>query len=158
MIEETAYVTHIKGEHVTVLSTVKSSCSGCQKLEQCGSGQVAKAFKQKSVEFTLITDKKLAIGDQVLIGLPEKLLLSAAWQVYMWPLIGLIAASLIAQSLLNSLGITHELFALFFGIIGGFIGYKAAKSKQAACQSHEGWQVKLLKIFPKNIAIQAINS
>ncbi|GHF84509.1 SoxR reducing system RseC family protein [Thalassotalea marina] len=157
MIEEIAQVTQINGTHITVRSTVKSSCSGCQQLENCGSGQIAKAFNHKAVEFSLVTEKKLTLGDQVLIGLPEKLLLSAAWQVYMWPLFGLILTSLLAQWALDSLGISHELFALAFGVVGGYVGYKLAQNRQSACQLHEGWQVKLIKVLPSNIPVEVIN-
>ena len=44
MIEETARVISVIENQIVVEGLVKSSCSGCQQLESCGSGQIAKSF------------------------------------------------------------------------------------------------------------------
>ena len=62
MIKEIATVTAISGEQVKVTSSVTSSCSACNQLNECGSGQVAKAFSFKHAEFTINTNKKVAVG------------------------------------------------------------------------------------------------
>ena len=53
MIEEQATVTFIDDDNVTVTSDIKSACGGCQQIDNCGSGQVAKAFPQKKLSLTL---------------------------------------------------------------------------------------------------------
>ena len=47
MIEEQARVIAIDKNKITVESIVKSSCSGCQQIDSCGSGQIAKAIPHK---------------------------------------------------------------------------------------------------------------
>lgn len=145
MIEEQATVTSIDGKIITVKSVVKSACSSCQQLENCGSGQISKAFPQKSLSYKLTSDLQVKVGDNVVIGLSERLLLSAAWRVYMWPLIGLLAGSFLGQSLLEKQLLSHELLALFLGCLGGYIGYRLAKrnlSKSASCLK---WTPSLIK-------------
>mgnify|MGYP000194550422 CR=1 FL=1 len=75
MIEEQAQVTDITDGNITVESIVKSTCSGCQQLESCGSGQIAKAFPQKKTTYTVLSELPVEVGDRVIIGLSEKILL-----------------------------------------------------------------------------------
>ena len=62
MIEEQATVVAINDNNVTVTSDIKSACSGCQQVDNCGSGQVAKAFPQKKTLDELNFNTAVAIG------------------------------------------------------------------------------------------------
>lgn len=150
MIEEQAQVIAVDDQHIVVTTLVKSTCSGCQQLDSCGSGQVAKAFGQKQVSYQISATTPVNIGDKVLIGLSEQVLLSAAWQVYLWPLIGLFAGSVIGQYLFAQMGFTHELLALITGIFGGYIGFKCAQLKQQHLATDERWHAKLLRVLHRN--------
>lgn len=150
MIEEQAQVTGIANGNVTVESIVKSTCSGCQQLESCGSGQIAKAFPQKKTTYTVCSKLPVKVGDRVIIGLSEKLLLSAAWQVYMWPLIGLFIGSFLGQTLVGNSTLPHELWALPFAILGGYSGFFLAKRQQKNTLHKQEWLPTLLKVLPSN--------
>ena len=147
MIEEQAQVIAIESDFITVEGIVKSTCSGCQQLDSCGSGQIAKAFPHKKTTYLISSDKPVKIGDRVLIGLSEKVLLSAAWQVYMWPLIGLFIGSLLGQFLVEQQIISHELFALLIGILGGGLGFYLARRQQSKLLNMPQWSPILLKII-----------
>lgn len=146
MIEEQAEVTAINHGNITVQSIVKSTCSGCQQLESCGSGQIAKAFPQKKITYNLFSDLPVKVGDKVIIGLSEKLLLSAAWQVYMWPLIGLFIGSFIGKILLENNLLDHELIALPIALIGSFLGFTLAKRQQDKITNEPEWLPTLIKV------------
>ncbi|MDO6446589.1 SoxR reducing system RseC family protein [Colwellia sp. 1_MG-2023] len=150
MIEEQALVTAITQDKVTVESIVKSTCSGCQQLESCGSGQIAKAFPQKKTTYTVTSELPVKVGDRVIIGLSEKLLLSAAWQVYMWPLIGLFVGSFLGQTLLEVNFINHELWALPLAILGGYFGYFLARRQQFISGNKQAWLPTLIGVLPAN--------
>lgn len=52
MIEEFATVIDVgsKDQHIIrVQSNVKSTCSGCNQLDNCGSGLISKAMPQKKI-------------------------------------------------------------------------------------------------------------
>lgn len=158
MIEEQAQVIAIENDDTIVVeSVVKSSCSSCQQLESCGSGQISKAFPQKRLTYRLPACGQVNVGDQVIIGLSEKLLLSSAWQVYMWPLIGLIAASVFGQWLVDIQVIQHELIALALGILGGYLGFYLARKKQLQSASNSQWTPSLIKIVGSSISISQIH-
>lgn len=159
MIEEQATVIALIDEKITVETVVKSSCSACQQIDDCGSGQIAKAFNQKTVTFDIDAhncSSKLSLGDRVVIGLPEKLLLSAAWQVYMLPLIGLFVGGGIGQWMMYNTILTHELYALALGLVFSFMGFQLAKRLQSKANNQNKWQPKLLKVLPQVIAVQQI--
>ena len=115
---------------VTVESQIKSSCSGCKQVDNCGSGQVAKAFPQAKLSLELETELAVKVGDTVVLGLSDKHLLLTAWQVYLWPLLGLVIASVFGQWLVENSIFSHELFAIALGVLGGYIGFSLARHQQ----------------------------
>ncbi len=134
--------------HVTVQSQVKSTCSSCQQADTCGSGIVAKAIPQKKLTVTLTSSLPVKVGDCVVLGIPEHDMLQTAWQVYLWPLIGLILFSAVGQQLIEYGLFSHELFGLFLGITGGYLGYRFAKYYQKKPGRAEKLQPKILRILP----------
>jgi sigma-E factor negative regulatory protein RseC len=116
--------------NVTVESQIKSSCSGCKQVDNCGSGQVAKAFPQTTLSLDLETHLPAKVGDTVVIGLSDKHLLMSAWQVYFWPLLGLILASVLGQWLVEQNIFPHELLAITLGLFGGYLGFLLARHQQ----------------------------
>lgn len=156
MIEEVATVTQVDNDVVTVTSQIKSSCSGCAQVDTCGSGQIAKALPKRQLTLILdypnnrkTNDQKLGIGDCVVIGLPERDVLSSAGQVYLFPLVGLVAFSALGQWLVNHNVLSHELLALGLGVIGGYSGYKLAKFSQTQSRQAVKLQPRILKVLPK---------
>tara|TARA_R110000737_G_scaffold298125_1_gene304962 strand:+ start:1328 stop:1804 length:477 start_codon:yes stop_codon:yes gene_type:complete len=156
MIEEQATVVAIEHDNVTVTSLIKSACGGCQQLDNCGSGQVAKAFPQKQLSLTLKSSLALEVGDNVVLGLNESALLQSAWQVYLWPLLGLLFASWFGQWLVNNGTLSHEFFAIVFGIIGGFCGFTLAKRQQIKSAACAKLAPKIMRRENQNIAITEI--
>lgn len=156
MIEESATVVAIAQNNITVTSELKSACSGCQQVDNCGSGQVAKAFPQKQLTLTVKSTLPVKLGDNVILGLNESALLSSAWQVYLWPLIGLILASWLGQWLLNQRVLSHEFFAIIFAIVGGYIGFFLAKKRQQKQEQCQKLAPKIVRIQQQNISITEI--
>lgn len=156
MIEENATIIAIKGEKITVTSELKSACSGCQQVDNCGSGQVAKAFPTKQLFLTVKSSLPLQLGDKVILGLNESALLSSAWQVYLWPLFGLLIAGWFGQWLLNINMFSHEIVAIFFALIGGYSGFLLARNQQRKLHHCSELAPKILRHQSQNIIITEI--
>jgi sigma-E factor negative regulatory protein RseC len=167
MIEENASVVSIHlaanetgdglvSNKVTVESEIKSSCSGCKQVDNCGSGQVAKAFPQPKLSLDLYTDLPVKIGDTVVIGLSDKHLLLSAWQVYLWPLIGLAIASFLGQWFVENEIFNHELIAIAFGVFGGYLGFCLARHQQKRGKYCNLLIPRILRITPSSINIVEI--
>ncbi len=157
MIEEQARVIAIEGSQVTVSSNVKSTCSNCEQVDNCGSGQVAKAIPQRQLIVKVETTLAVNIGDDVMLGLSEKQLLQAAWQVYLWPLFGLFLFSIVGQWLLQHAFLNSELYAIALGLLGGYGGFYLAHYQQNSKKSGQKLAVSILRILPKNIQITEIH-
>jgi sigma-E factor negative regulatory protein RseC len=167
MIEENATVVSIHlasnetsddivSNKITVVSEIKSSCSGCKQVDNCGSGQVAKAFPQPKLSLDLYTDLPVKIGDTVVIGLSDKHLLLSAWQVYLWPLLGLAIASVMGQWFVENEIFSHELIAIAFGVFGGYLGFCLARHQQKRGKYCDLLIPRILRINPSSINIVEI--
>lgn len=151
MIKERANIVAINKGEVIVTSQIKSTCSSCSQVSTCGSGQVAKALPKPQLTLTLPYDEKkqkLAVGDCVIIALPEQYVLSSAAQTYMLPIFGLISFSAIGQWLFNQGVFPHELFALSLGGLGGYLGYRIAKYQQKQSKQSKKLQPQIIEIIP----------
>ncbi|GAA5142347.1 SoxR reducing system RseC family protein [Thalassotalea piscium] len=154
MIEEIAQVTAVSNNHqVTVVTEVKSTCGSCQQVDTCGSGQVAKAFPQKNLTLNLTCHLPVKVGDNIVLGLSEKMMLSSAWQVYCWPLFGLLLCSFLGQLLVEQQIFAHELLAITFGIAGGYMGFVLARYFQHQSKRQQALAPIVIRIEPKNIPI-----
>lgn len=159
MIEENALVTAVTNDnHITVRSEIKSTCSSCQQVDTCGSGQVAKAFPQKHLEFQITCHLPVTVGDKVVLGLSDKMLLSSAWQVYCWPLLGLIFSSFLGQWLLEQQILPHEIFAITFGVLGGYTGFSLAKKHQQKPIIQQALAPVVVRVVPTEIPVINVTS
>lgn len=158
MIEELATVIAIDNENITVESTVKSSCSGCKQVDSCGSGQIAKAFPQKKLITSINSHLPVKLGDNVVIGLSEKILLKSAWQVYIWPLIGLIIGAFLGQWLIEQALFSHEIIAILISVVGGGIGFNCARSQQNKIVNCPQWVPTILRIDKSSLLVTEILS
>ena len=147
MIEEVAKVVEVDGQIATVTSRAKSACSGCEQVESCGSGQVAKAFSHKDLTLKLETNLSIKSGDTVVIGISEQCILESAWQVYLWPLIGLIVSAALGQWLVERALFSHELYGVVLGLAGGYLGYRLARYKQTSGRNADVLAPKILRIL-----------
>jgi sigma-E factor negative regulatory protein RseC len=153
MIKERARVITVNHNEVTVVSEIKSSCKGCSQVDNCGSGQIAKALPHAKLKLTLKYDventgKVLIPGDSIMLALPEKDVLASAGQVYLLPLFGLISFSAIGQWLFKQQLLSHELYGLAIGFLGAYIGFRFAKFIQKNLQGSNALQPQILSLAP----------
>ena len=157
MIEERAIVKQVLTGAIEIESVVKSSCSQCHQVENCGNGQVAKALPQKKLLLIIPTTEQFIVGDEVTIAIPEQYLLKSAWQVYMWPLIGVISFAGVGQLLYQNQLITHELLVVSLSVIGGVIGSKFARWWQGYSGLHNKLVPKIMERMPKELQISSLS-
>jgi len=156
-MKELAKVVHVDNHGISIMSEVKSACSGCQQVDNCGSGQVAKAFPTKKLSLTLQSDLPLKVGDTVVLGLSDEDLLQSAWQVYLFPLIGLIFFAGIGQYFISNGFLPHELFGVLLAMLGGYLGYVLAKNKQSSPKNKAKLTPKVLRIITEKTASIEVN-
>lgn len=159
-MEELAEVVAIESGLISLASQVKSSCSNCSQVSTCASGQVAKAIPHKQLFFTLPSsalsnEQVVQVGDCIVLSLPEADVLKSAWQVYLFPILGLLIFSAIGQWLIVQEILNHEIFALGIGLVGGYLGYRLARYLQNNSNQQQKLQPKILRVIPKPLVVTA---
>lgn len=116
MIEEPGRVVAVEEGAVWVETLRRSTCSACSASAGCGQGLMDKlGVGQRRGYVRALTDLQLAVGDGVVIGIREDLLVRSSLLVYLLPLLGLFAGAMLAQWLALA-----ESFVILGGLSGLF--------------------------------------
>lgn len=98
MIEEQGRVVALEPGAVWVETLRKSTCSSCSANAGCGQGLLDRlGVGGRRGHVRALCDLHLRVGDAVIIGVREDLLVRGSLLVYLAPLVGLFAAALFAQ-------------------------------------------------------------
>lgn len=120
MIEESARVIALEEGAVWVETQRKSTCAGCAVKSGCGQGVVQQlGFRERSAQLRVLSDLDLQVGDSVVIGVQEELLVRGSLVVYLLPLLGLFSAGVVAEQMA---------FAEHWVIFSAFLGFVVAGS------------------------------
>lgn len=147
MVEESGTIVAINDGKILVETQVKSTCSGCQAKDNCGTSVIANAFSNKSDLLEYSCEEPVQVGQKVTLGIAEKTLLSASAMVYMLPLLTLLSSAILLSWLLPLLGLEHELWLVacaFIATFGSFVWVSAKLKQTHKCD----YQPRLLKILP----------
>ncbi|WPC06279.1 SoxR reducing system RseC family protein [Pseudomonas benzenivorans] len=98
MIEESGRVVAVEAGAVWVETLRKSTCSSCSVSAGCGQGVLERlGVGGRRGHVRALSDLSLSVGDAVVIGIREDLLVRGSLLVYLVPLMGLFAAALLAE-------------------------------------------------------------
>ncbi|VAX10074.1 hypothetical protein MNBD_GAMMA25-1751 [hydrothermal vent metagenome] len=122
MIEESGTVIAIDGAFVEIEIQLRSSCGHCQVSDSCGTSVLASLFNQRRNTVRLLNHFDSSVGDEVIIGITESVLLSAALMAYMLPLLLMIVFASFSALYGFSDGINF-----IFGMLGLFMGMTISK-------------------------------
>ncbi|VXC52422.1 Positive regulator of sigma E, RseC/MucC [Pseudomonas sp. 8Z] len=114
MIEEQGRVVAVEPGVVWVETLRKSTCSACSANAACGQGLMERlgVGRQRGYVRALST-LHLRVGDVVVIGVGEQLLVRSSLLVYLFPLLALLACSVAA----DAAGLAEPL-AILSGLVG----------------------------------------
>ena len=104
MIEETGTVVQIDDHHVWVETIRRSACQGCKAKSGCGQAVMGDLLDQSRQEQKNILrmsrgQQSLAVGDDVVVGIPEQALIRLASLVYGTPVLAVLLFAGIGQAL-----------------------------------------------------------
>ncbi len=123
MITETARVVAVDDDgHVWVETQRKTACDSCAVQKGCGSGVLSRLFSGKRARLRVIDTLGAAVGDDVVIGIEDSLLVRSSFAVYLmplvWMLLGAIAGGMVA-------GILQSTHVDGLSALGGLLGLAA---------------------------------
>lgn len=147
MIEEIGTITAVDADHIWVETQIKTTCSGCEANENCGTGVVAKAFAPKTDKLIFRCHQHAEVGQKVKLGIPENALLSASALVYMLPLFVLVVTALAGQYLLPLIGLNHEGFIILSAFVATALSFWWVKARVQQDRGHQ-YKPRLLELLP----------
>ncbi|MEL7558301.1 SoxR reducing system RseC family protein [Stutzerimonas chloritidismutans] len=116
MIEESGRVVALAPGAVWVETERHSTCSGCSVRSGCGHGLVERlGIRERRGLILAVSDLRLSVGDTVVVGIRESVLLRGALLVYLFPLIMLFTSAVVASELSAA-----EPYVMLAGL-GGFL-------------------------------------
>jgi|GEM_PF-789660 len=95
MIEHNGKVITAAPESVLIETERRSACGHCEADGHCGTSVIAALFRQRASQIRLDNNMDLQSGDEVILGIPEHLLLRAALWAYMVPMLFMIVFALV---------------------------------------------------------------
>lgn len=118
MVEESARVVRIEGDIVWVEAIRQSACGQCAAQKGCGHSMLAK-LGQKRIEVAVQANGHLlALHDDVLIGVPDNVVLNSSLLLYGLPLFLMLCIAGLADQ--AGLGEGMTALAALVGMLGGF--------------------------------------
>lgn len=121
MITEQAIVTRCNGKQVELELQRGSACAQCELSQGCGTGALGRLLGKRSKSLVIETEHDLKPGDRLQLGLSESALVKASLTIYGLPLLGMVAAGLLA-----SLAAESEVLVTLAAGVGFIAGFKFA--------------------------------
>lgn len=132
MIEEFAVVTKRFDDHVMLEIERRTACGLCGQKRGCGNATWGKLLRHDSQEFPADTAIDVNVGDSVVVGIDERIILSSAFYLYIVPLISMLVGAVLADTLLDNefyviLAAAAGLLVGFAWVKGHLVGYGQSK-------------------------------
>ena len=132
MIEEYAVITKRLDDHVMLEIERRTACGLCGQKRGCGNATWGKLLGHESHEFPADNAIGANVGDSVVVGIDERIVLRSALYLYVIPLLTMLAAAVLAELLFDNqfyviLGAASGLLLGFAWVKGHLVGYGAVK-------------------------------
>ena len=98
MLQEYGIVTALDGPYAWVETQRRSACGQCGTAG-CGTGALAQVLGRKTTRIRVWNSQNARVGDSVRLGLDEGALLRGSLWMYLVPLSGLFAGSILYETL-----------------------------------------------------------
>ncbi len=104
MITERGEVVAVGSGVLWVQTTPTATCDGCAARSGCGTGALGSFLARGRRPLRIASDVPARVGDAVVLGIRERVLLTGSMMVYLLPLLWLLAGALFGHILVARLG------------------------------------------------------
>ena len=125
MMEQSALVIAVEATHCWVETQRPSACGSCAAQAGCGAGVLGALSGQRRTRMRVASSLPLQVGDTVLLGLSEGVLLRGALLLYGLPIGLLLAGALLGQAVFAHAG---EELVILTSALGLGLGLLAARA------------------------------
>lgn len=118
MIEEFAVVTQRMDGFVMLEVERRTACGLCGQTRGCGNATWGKLLGHQNQAFLAKNTIDAKVGDSVVVGIDEGVMLSTVFYLYLVPLLSMLVAAVLADQLLN-----HDVWVALFAGLGLLLGF-----------------------------------
>lgn len=146
MIEESARVVAVEGALLVLEADIKTACQSCTASKGCGTSLLAHHVGRKMTRLRVNNTIHAKAGDEIIIGLSERAMLTGSLLVYLLPLFAMIMAGLMVDAWLDPdlindaglpIGATADLLTALAAITAFLVSVLAVRSKLAGSRSQQ---------------------
>ena len=124
MIEEQALVIKASKERVTLEVVRTKPCGLCGQVRGCGNSIWGKIFSHQSGYIETRNDLNAKLGDIVILGIDESLMLKSSLMLYGVPLLSMFLGMVFANSFVKEMMELYTLIGAVTGLILGIVMIK----------------------------------
>lgn len=139
MIEETGRVVAVEQGAVWVETIRKSACDSCSSQKGCGHSVLAKLGSGKN-HVRVLNNFSLSEGDEVVIGIPEDVVVKGSLMAYFLPLLTLLFASVVGQLMWDT-----EAYTIGCGVAGLGVGFLLVRWHFLRNENNRRYQPSVVK-------------
>jgi sigma-E factor negative regulatory protein RseC len=119
MIEEEAIVIKASKKNVTLEVVRSQPCGLCGQVRGCGNSIWGKIFSHRSGHIKTRNNLDAKLGDVVILGIDETLMLKSSLMLYGVPLLSMFVGMLLTQGFVKEMA---EFYSLIGAVTGFFLG------------------------------------
>lgn len=148
MIEETAVVVAHEPGIAWVETSRRNACGACNQSADCGGALLSRLFAPGANRLALEDRLGVAIGERVVIGIPDSLLVRASLIAYLLPLLTLVLGAVLAEGWQLA-----EIEVALTGIAGLGVGIWLTGHLTGGAQGRQRYRPLLLRREPATLPI-----
>lgn len=137
MIEESARVVSVEGAELVLEAEIKTSCQICSAKKGCGTSLLAEHVGRKMTRFRINNTLNASVGDEIVVGLSEQAVLRGSLLVYLFPLLSMLLAALLADAVLAEQASGRDLLVALAAFSALAVSVLALRSKLAGAASQQ---------------------
>lgn len=145
MIEESGRVVAVEEGAVWVESIRQTACQSCAARKGCGHSALAKIGQQHKSHVKALNAFDLNVGDQVVIGVPEDVVMKGTLVAYLMPLVLMLVGAIAADSIVSS-----DLWVGLSGLFGLALGFLLVRFHFHAIAKDKRYQPVVLRLSDGN--------
>jgi len=136
MLKENARVIAVNNDLAIVETHRKVACQSCAVNKGCGTGVIARVIGGKRFHLEVLNPIKAEVGDEVIVGIEDNILVASSFIVYTIPLILMLAGGILGEVAARAVGLgaSEGLVILFsaMGFSGGLMGINRFTRRMAS--------------------------
>jgi sigma-E factor negative regulatory protein RseC len=127
MVEQQAQVIEIEGDTLYLKAQVQSACGSCSAKKGCGTSVLSNVVGRKFSRFQAVNNIGAKVGDTVIVGIEEGVLIKGSMMMYLMPLLGMLVSALLAEYMIAVDMEQRDMMITVSAVVGLIAGFSLSR-------------------------------